>query len=121
MKGLVNKVEKPWGHEILWATNDKYVGKILHISRGHRLSTQYHEVKDETIYVLNGVLVAEIGLKEDNTPESVVVLREGESMRIQPRVVHRFCAPADGHVRLIEVSTPQLEDVVRIRDDYNRT
>ena len=121
MKSLVNRVEKPWGHEVRWAINEKYLGKILHIDRGQRLSTQYHEVKDETIYVLNGVLIVQIGLNEDQSPKSTCVLREGESMRIKPKVIHRFCAPTDGHVRLIEVSTPEIDDVVRLRDDYNRT
>mgnify|MGYP001478349129 CR=1 FL=1 len=108
------KVEKPWGHEIRWAITDKYLGKILHINRGRRLSKQYHEVKDETIYVLTGVLILEI----DDTQ---VFLKEGESHRIRAGQVHRFCAPIDCSVRLIEVSTGEIEDVVRLEDDYGRS
>ena len=109
------KVEKPWGHEIRWAINEKYLGKILHIKRNGRLSRQYHEIKDETIYVLNGVLILEIG----NPPERII-LSEGDRYRIKPKVIHRFMAPADSYVKLIEVSTPEIDDVVRIEDDYGR-
>ena len=121
MKGLVQQIEKPWGHEVLWANNNKYLGKIIHINRSKRLSMQYHEKKDETIYVLNGVLIVHIGVDSKDQPESTVVLKEGESLRIQPRTIHRFCAPIDGYVRLIEVSTPEIDDVIRIQDDYGRT
>ena len=119
-KGLTHKVEKPWGHEIRWAVNEKYLGKILHINRGKRLSMQYHNIKDETVYVLNGILLVDIGVGPDNKPESTLVLKEGESMRIKPKTIHRFCAPTDGYVRIIEVSTPEIDDVVRIQDDYGR-
>lgn len=115
------KVIKPWGHEIRWATNDKYLGKILHIKRNHRLSMQYHEIKDETIYVQKGVLIVHLGLKSDDEPETTMVLQEGDSLRIEPGTIHRFCAPPDGFVELLEVSTPEIDDVVRIQDDYNRT
>lgn len=111
------KVDKPWGHEIRWAVNDKYLGKILHISRGCQLSRQYHEIKDETIYVLNGVLILELG-KE---PIKRKVLTEGQSYRITPNTIHRFVAPSDSFVNLIEVSTPEIEDVVRLEDDYGRS
>ena len=120
MKQIVQKVDKPWGHEIRWAINDKYLGKILHINRGKRLSTQYHKVKDETVYVLRGVLIAHIGLKSNNQPESTMVLKEGESLRIEPNTIHRFCAPADGFVEVVEVSTPEIDDVVRLQDDFDR-
>jgi len=73
------KVEKPWGYEIRWAMNEKYLGKILFIANGHRLSRQYHEVKDETIYVLSGVLMLELGKSAEKK-----VLKEGESYRIPP-------------------------------------
>ncbi len=85
------KVKKPWGHEIRWAVNDKYLGKILHINRGCQLSRQYHEVKDETIFVLNGVLILELG----KDPIETKVIPEGESYRILPNTVHRFIAPPD--------------------------
>ena len=111
------KVDKPWGHEIRWAVNDKYLGKILHINRGQQLSRQYHELKDETIYVLNGVLVLELG----KDPIETKVLSEGQSYRIMPNTIHRFKAPPDSFVNLIEVSTPEIEDVIRIEDDYGRS
>ena len=110
------KVEKPWGYEIRWAINEKYLGKILHIKRGAQLSRQYHEVKDETIYVQNGVLILEIG----NPPERKI-LSEGSSYRITPGTIHRFVAPSESYVNLLEVSTPEIDDVVRIEDDYGRS
>ena len=119
----VVKVDKPWGHEVRWAINDKYLGKILHIERGQKLSRQYHEVKDETIYVLQGLLILELGMDEskNNQAEKIKVLETGESYRIKPGVIHRFIAPREGFVRLIEVSTPEIDDVVRLQDDYGRT
>ena len=117
------KVNKPWGYEIRWAINDKYLGKILHINAGHRLSKQYHKYKDETIYVLNGSLLLEIGPHhevakvEDPLKE---VLREGSNRRIRPGIIHRYCADV-GDVTLIEVSTPEIDDVVRLEDDYDRS
>ena len=107
------KVEKPWGHEIRWAITEKYLGKILHINSGQQLSLQYHEVKDESIYVLEGTLLVK-------DKERVRILEEGESMRIQPGTIHRFCAPHTNHVKLIEVSTPEIDDVIRLEDDYDR-
>tara|TARA_Y100001938_G_scaffold151138_1_gene246478 strand:+ start:2730 stop:3074 length:345 start_codon:yes stop_codon:yes gene_type:complete len=108
------KIDKPWGYEIRWAMNDKYLGKILHINAGQRLSLQYHEVKDESIYVVKGTLIVR------NQHKIIRVLEEGESMRIQPRVVHRFCAPSEFDVEIVEVSTPELDDIVRLEDDYGR-
>ena len=108
------KVNKPWGHEIRWAITENYLGKILFIKRGMRLSKQYHEVKDESIYVLAGVLQLEV---DDET----IILKEAQSYRIKPGVVHRFCAPIDCSVRLVEVSTGEIEDVVRLEDDYGRS
>lgn len=107
------KVEKPWGHEIRWAITDKYLGKILYIDPGQQLSLQYHEVKDESIYVLEGTLI----VKDE---ERATILEEGDSMRIKPGQIHRFCAPSMTHVKLIEVSTPEIDDVVRLDDDYGR-
>ena len=116
------KVEKPWGYEIRWAVNEKYLGKLLFIKDGNRLSRQYHEIKDETIYVLEGSLMLEIGphmsVREQESIKEVV--NEGESRRIHPGMIHRFCAEA-GDVVLIEVSTPEIDDVVRLSDDYGRT
>lgn len=113
----IRKVEKPWGHEIVWAENEKYLGKILYIKEGHRLSRQYHEKKDETIFVLEGRLFVEIGDAED---PAKFTLSEGKSERIMPGAIHRFCATCGTDVKLIEVSTPEIDDVVRLEDDYDR-
>ena len=111
-----NKVEKPWGHEIRWAVTDKYLGKILRIEPGCRLSRQYHQVKDESIYVLDGPLVLELGMDEHLEK---LILKPGSAWRIMAHQVHRFSAPSDG-CTLIEVSTPEIDDVVRLEDDYGR-
>lgn len=111
---------KPWGHEIRFAQNDKYLGKILYIKAGHRLSRQYHEIKDETIFVNNGVLILEVG-----DPNSEVFERKtlgyGERFRVLPGTIHRFIATKNKPVTLIEVSTPEIDDVVRLEDDYKRS
>ena len=110
------KVDKPWGHEIRWALNEKYIGKILRIEPGQKLSRQYHQQKDETFYVLEGKLVLELGSGKDIVR---VVMHPGTSRRIKPGTVHRFAAPSDG-CTLIEVSTPEIDDVVRLEDMYGR-
>lgn len=112
-------VTKPWGYEIRFAQTDKYLGKILYIAKGHRLSRQYHEVKDETIFVLDGTLILEIG---DPSKEGFErkVLYYGDRYRIQPKVIHRFCAPDSCSATLAEVSTAEIDDVVRLEDDYKR-
>ncbi len=107
---------KPWGHEVIWAETDKYVGKILFIKQGHRLSRQYHEKKEETIIVSSGQLLLEVGASQYKREIS---LGEGQSFHIKPNTIHRFCAP-HGDVELYEVSTPELHDVIRVEDDYNR-
>ena len=107
-------VEKPWGKEIIWAECDHYAGKILIIEKNNRLSLQYHEKKTETIMVLSGVLFVETG-----DPENVITLTPGQSFHVSPGTKHRFCA-RDVDVSLVEVSTPELNDVVRIEDDYKR-
>jgi mannose-6-phosphate isomerase-like protein (cupin superfamily) len=110
------RIDKPWGYEEIWAHTDKYVGKVLHIFKGRRLSEQFHRVKDETIYVLSGDLQLEI-----NGGEQILILSPGESYRIETGVIHRFVASEHGtDVRLMEVSTPELGDVVRTEDDYGR-
>jgi len=116
------RVEKPWGYEDRWAITDKYLGKILYIKAGHRLSLQYHEQKDETIYVLEGSLLLELGpLHERRSTETgiKVILKKGESQRIHPGLIHRYSADK-GDVVLIEVSTAEINDVVRLQDDYKR-
>lgn len=109
----ITRVEKPWGHE-LWFAEDsqRFVGKILTIEKGKRLSLQYHKLKHETIFVLRGRLQLVLGGREG-------VLEEGRSAVIPPNTVHRFMAP-HGRVVLIEVSTPEVWDVVRLADDYGR-
>ena len=108
--------QTPWGHQILWAHTENYVGKILHINKGHRLSRQYHIKKDETIYVLEGTLRLEVG----GSDQEILHLTKGQSYHITPRTIHRFCALEDSPVTLAEVSTTELLDVVRLEDDYNR-
>lgn len=109
-------VIKPWGHEEIWAETDRYVGKYLHIEPGHRLSRQYHEKKEETIRVLSGKLLLEIG-KGDSIEQ--LFLAKDEIFHIKPGTIHRFCA-LDEKVILVEVSTPELDDVIRLSDDYLR-
>ena len=109
-------VTKPWGKEEIWAETPKYVGKYLYINAGHRLSRQYHERKEETIRVLQGLLILELGVDSNITQ---LTLSPGEIYHVTPRTVHRFCA-GDDNVVLVEVSTPELDDVIRISDDYSR-
>jgi len=110
-------VPKPWGHELIWAETDRYVGKILHVKAGHALSLQYHQRKDETIYVLSGRLVFEYGPPGD-APLTRVTLEPGETFHITPRVRHRMIAETDCDI--LEASTPELDDVVRLEDRYGR-
>ena len=110
-------VNKPWGHELIWSHCNKFVGKILYINKGHKLSRQYHEQKEETIFVLTGTLLLELGQGDELQQ---VDLKEGQSFHVTPGTIHRFCAP-HGDVRLAEVSTPELYDVVRLEDDYSRS
>jgi mannose-6-phosphate isomerase-like protein (cupin superfamily) len=118
MSGAVQpaRVAKPWGHELIWADTDRYVGKILHVKAGHALSLQYHERKDETIHLLRGTMRFWAGPSADALME--VGLREGESFRIVPHTVHRMEAVTD--VDILEASTAHLDDVVRLEDRYGR-
>ena len=109
-------VVKPWGQELIWAETEDYVGKLLTVNHGHKLSRQYHEVKEETIYILFGTLSLEIG-EGDEMQE--LKLRKNECFHIKPGLIHRFCAEK-GDVVLAEVSTYHPEDVVRLEDDYKR-
>ena len=110
------RVEKPWGHEDIWAETDRYVGKILAITAGQRLSLQYHEKKDESIRVLSGRLRLE--LEDEHGTLQVIELGPGEGRRIPTGRKHRFGAIED--CELVEVSTPELDDVVRLEDRYGR-
>ena len=111
----VTRIEKPWGHEIHWAKTDRYVGKIIHINQGHALSLQYHNFKDETIYLLSGRLLFEI---EENGKLVGRELAPGQAVHVTPKTVHRMTAITDADV--LEASTPELTDVVRIEDRYGR-
>jgi mannose-6-phosphate isomerase len=108
-------VEKPWGHELIWAHTERYVGKILHINKGESLSYQYHVVKDETIRLLSGVLEMDI---ERDGERRKLRLMPGDCLHIVPGMKHRMSALEDCDV--LEVSTPELDDVVRLEDRYGR-
>jgi mannose-6-phosphate isomerase len=110
------RVEKPWGYEVIWARTDRYVGKILHLRKGEALSLQYHRVKDETIRVLAGRLRLETVVNGD-VPHGRV-LEPGDGAHIPPGTRHRMEALEDCEV--VEVSTPELDDVVRLEDRYGR-
>ena len=111
----VLRVTKPWGYELIFAKTARYVGKILHINQGQTLSLQYHNVKEETLFVVRGELKLTI---ESDGDRRVLPLREGESFHIPPRLIHRMEAVVDTDVA--EVSTPELDDVVRLEDRYGR-
>jgi mannose-6-phosphate isomerase-like protein (cupin superfamily) len=113
----IRTVQKPWGHETIWAHTDRYVGKILHIKAGHALSVQYHERKDETVYLLSGELRYWVKLGDDAEPRDVA-LRRGEAFRITPGTVHYMEAVTDCDV--LEASSPELDDIVRLEDRYGR-
>ena len=111
----VVKVPKPWGHETIWARSDRYVGKILHINAGEELSVQYHDKKDETVHLLSGELVYRV---QGNSDLQDVQLKLGESFRITPGTIHQIVALTDCDI--LEVSTPEIDDVVRLSDKYGR-
>src|SRR5262245_64962469 len=111
------RVEKPWGHELIWAHTERYVGKLIVIEPGKRLSLQKHLRKDESIYVIRGSL--RLHLEDDAGVVQVLELGPGEHRRIAPGRIHRFEA-TDARVELLEVSTPELDDVVRLEDDFGR-
>jgi mannose-6-phosphate isomerase len=113
----VTHVPKPWGHETIWAHSERYVGKILHINAGHELSVQYHNRKDETIYLLSGEIIYRVQRDGDDILDDVK-LKVGESFRITPGTIHQMIAKTDCDV--LEVSTPEIDDVVRLSDKYGR-
>jgi mannose-6-phosphate isomerase-like protein (cupin superfamily) len=112
----VRRIEKPWGYEFVWAETDRYVAKLIHMRAGSRLSLQYHRVKDETMLLQSGEV--ELLLEEDDGTLVSRRLTAGVSVRIQPGRRHRLTAITDSDV--IEVSTPELDDVVRLEDDHGR-
>lgn len=114
---MTRHVDKPWGYELVWSETPHYTGKRIHVNAGRRLSLQYHETKRESVYVLSGTLLLHLGRDED---ARVVELHEGDSYDIPALEVHRFEAPSDADVDVIEVATPEVDDVIRIEDDYDR-
>ncbi len=110
------RVPKPWGHELIWAHTDRYVGKVLVIETGKRLSLQRHEIKDESIFVLSGRLLLQ--LEDDAGEVRAEELGPGEFRRVPTGRIHRY--EALERVELMEVSTPELDDVVRLEDDFGR-
>ncbi len=112
----MERIEKPWGYELIWAKTDRYAGKILVVNAGCQLSLQYHQTKDETIYVLNGRLALTHYL-ENETPV-VSELGPGESFHIGAGLRHRMKAIED--CKVLEVSSPELDDLVRLKDDFGR-
>ena len=112
------RVEKPWGFELIWALTEQYAGKLLSVTAGHALSLQFHREKDESWYVLDGRAELEFAAAGEKTTASEVVTR-GAAFRITPGTVHRIRALED--TVILEVSTPQLGDVVRLEDEYGRS
>ncbi len=114
------RIEKPWGFELIFAETEKYVGKILHIKKGESLSLQFHNFKDETIHIQNGSIRFQIGKFQETSEQKLeeIILIPGQSFRITPKLVHRMIALEDTDI--LEVSTPELDDVVRLEDRYGR-
>jgi mannose-6-phosphate isomerase-like protein (cupin superfamily) len=115
MRSRVERVDKPWGFELRFVRVERFAGKVLFIKAGHQLSLQYHERKEEAFLVHDGRLELVLGSGADQRVER---LGPGEAWHVTPGTIHRFRAVTDCH--LFEVSTPELDDVVRIEDDYGR-
>ncbi|MGZ4400501.1 MAG: cupin [Gaiellaceae bacterium] len=113
----VRKVEKPWGHELIWALTDVYCGKVLFVKAGHSLSLQFHREKDESWLVQSGRARLERG-EAGETKLKEEVIAAGAAFHFRPGTVHRVTAVED--TTILEVSTPQLDDVVRLEDAYGR-
>lgn len=113
---IPHRVAKPWGYELIWANTERYVGKILHIDSGHLLSLQYHEKKDETIFVLRGEIIFRV--QEPGREREERRMKQGDSYHVTPGTIHQMEALED--TDLLEASTPELDDVVRLEDRYGR-
>ena len=111
----LKRVEKPWGYELWWARTDRYVGKVIHVNKGHALSLQYHNRKDETIFVWAGKILFERQEGETLVAKELV---PGDAVHVTPPTVHRLTALEDSDI--FEVSTPETDDVVRLEDRYGR-
>ncbi|HTO74167.1 MAG TPA: cupin [Gemmatimonadales bacterium] len=116
MADIPYRVDKPWGYELVWARTDRYVGKVLHVKAGQILSLQYHNRKDETMHVLRGELILRTKVGNDLVARA---FKAGESVHIPPPMVHQIEAVVDSDV--LEASTPELDDLVRLEDRYGRT
>jgi mannose-6-phosphate isomerase len=114
---LPRKTEKPWGYELLYALTDRYAGKLIFVKKGHRLSLQYHSKKDEAMYIHEGIVIMDV--EEPGGRRASLTLKSGQSIHIAPLTRHRLLAIED--TTLFEVSTPELDDVTRLADDYGRT
>ena len=112
------RVEKPWGHEVWWARTERYVGKLLHIKKGGSLSLQYHRVKDETILLQAGRLLFETRPAGEAGDLKRIEMKPGDTFHITPGTLHRMTGIEDCDI--VEVSTPELDDVVRLEDRYGR-
>jgi mannose-6-phosphate isomerase len=110
------RVEKPWGYELIYAQTERYVGKVLFVKKGSRLSLQYHRVKDESMLIFKGEAELQYGI--DDTRLTSQTLSEGDCIRLKPGMRHRLMALKDTYI--MEASTPELDDVVRVQDDYGR-
>lgn len=110
------RVAKPWGHELRWAITDRYVGKLIHVQAGHQLSLQYHVEKDESIFIVGGVL--DLLLEDAGGRLQTHRMTAGMSARVPPGRRHRFIAVEETDI--VEVSSPELDDVVRLEDSYGR-
>ncbi len=110
------RVDKPWGHELRWGVTDRYAGKVLHIKKGEALSLQYHDRKDEFLYVVTGAIEMELGGPDGALNKHRMT--EGDTLHITPGTRHRMTAVDDTDI--FEVSTPELDDVVRLEDRYGR-
>ena len=111
-----SRVDKPWGFELRWAITDRYLGKVLHLNKGEALSLQYHRLKDECQYVIKGEIEMELG-----GPDGVMTthrMRAGDTIHLAPGTRHRLTALEDTDI--FEVSTPEIDDVVRLEDRYGR-
>jgi len=115
---IPRKVEKPWGYELWWALTDRYAGKLLHLKRGESLSLQYHNVKDETILLQSGRLLFETRPAGEAGELRRIEMEPGDVFHITPGVLHRMTGIEDCDI--VEVSTPELDDVVRLEDRYGR-
>lgn len=111
----ITRIPKPWGYELIWGKTDRYVGKVLHVNTGQSLSLQYHEMKDETLYVIRGKVRLSL---QHGDEKRTVILEVGQAFHIPPRLIHRIEALEEADI--IEASTSELDDVVRLEDRYGR-